>query len=93
MKYLTFLDYSVLEAAGHSTEASLQEKAKEIQALKEQMTQSRQQIKDQFQAYEAKMNEFVHEIQNRLNQGEVSRPYRNFRLKKMTEILDREVPG
>jgi hypothetical protein len=37
MKYLTFLDYSVLEAAGHSTEASLQGKAKEIQALKEQM--------------------------------------------------------
>jgi hypothetical protein len=37
MKYLTFLDYSVLEAAGHSTEASLQEKSKEIQALKEQM--------------------------------------------------------
>jgi len=37
MKYLTFLDYSLLEAAGHSTEASLQEKAKEIQALKEKM--------------------------------------------------------
>jgi integrase len=37
MKYLTFLDYSLLEAAGHSTEASIQEKAKEIQALKEQM--------------------------------------------------------
>jgi integrase len=37
MKYLTFLDYSLLEAAGHSTEARLQEKAKEIQALKEQM--------------------------------------------------------
>ena len=37
MKYLTFLDYSLLEAAGHSTEASLQEKTKEIQALKEQM--------------------------------------------------------
>jgi integrase len=37
MKYLTFLDYSLLEAAGHNTEARLQEKAKEIQALKEQM--------------------------------------------------------
>ena len=37
MKYFTFLDYSLLEAAGHSTEARLQEKAKEIQSLKEQM--------------------------------------------------------
>ena len=34
MKYLTFLDYSFLEAAGHSTEARLQETAKEIQPLK-----------------------------------------------------------
>jgi hypothetical protein len=30
-------EISYLEAAGHSTEARLQEKAKEIQALKEQM--------------------------------------------------------
>ncbi|HYA83570.1 MAG TPA: hypothetical protein VEH06_09010, partial [Candidatus Bathyarchaeia archaeon] len=33
MKYLTFLDYSLLEA-GHSTEASLQEKDKEIEELR-----------------------------------------------------------
>jgi len=43
MKYLIFLDYSILEAAGHSTEASLQ--AREIQALKEQMAK----IEDQAQ--------------------------------------------
>jgi hypothetical protein len=36
MKYLTFLDYSLLEAAGHSTEADLEIKSKEIAALKQQ---------------------------------------------------------
>ncbi len=45
MKYLTFLDYSVLEAAGHSTEARIQEKAKEIQALKEQMAKIKDEAK------------------------------------------------
>lgn len=44
MKYLTFLDYTLLEARGRSTETSLQEKDREIQALKAQMTQTEQQI-------------------------------------------------
>lgn len=34
MKYLTFLDYSMLEASGRSVEAKLTEKEKEIQQLK-----------------------------------------------------------
>ena len=33
MKYLTFLDYSTLEASGKSVEAKLSEKEKEIQLL------------------------------------------------------------
>jgi hypothetical protein len=37
MKYIKFLDYSLLEAAGHSAEVSIQEKTKEIQGLKEQL--------------------------------------------------------
>jgi hypothetical protein len=36
MKYLTFLDYTVLEARGRTTEADLEVKVKEIRALREQ---------------------------------------------------------
>jgi integrase len=36
MKYLTFLDYTTLQAAGRSTEADLEAKAKEIAALRQQ---------------------------------------------------------
>jgi 7,8-dihydro-6-hydroxymethylpterin-pyrophosphokinase len=35
MKYLTFLDYSTLEATGKSIEAKLQQKDKEIHTLRE----------------------------------------------------------
>jgi peptidoglycan hydrolase CwlO-like protein len=35
MKYLTFLDYTTLEARGKSIEANLQEKDREIAGLKE----------------------------------------------------------
>jgi integrase len=37
MKYLTFLDYTTLEATGKNIESKLSEKDKEIQSLKEQM--------------------------------------------------------
>jgi hypothetical protein len=80
-----------LTVAGHIEQGHKNEK--EMQALRNEMAQSKQEIKDQFQAYEAKMNEFVHDIQSRLNQEEVSRPYRSFRLNTMTEILDRTAPG
>jgi hypothetical protein len=39
------------------------------------------------------MAEVVHDLQSRLNQEEVSRPYRDFMLDKMMEILDRAAPG
>lgn len=35
MKYLTFLDYSTLEATGKNIEAKLTEKEKEIQLLRQ----------------------------------------------------------
>jgi integrase len=39
MKYLTFLDYTTLDAAGKSIEAKLSEKDQEIQAMKEKMSE------------------------------------------------------
>ncbi len=39
MKYLTFLDYKTLDAAGRSIEAKLSEKDQEIEALKKKMTE------------------------------------------------------
>jgi small-conductance mechanosensitive channel len=70
----------------------------EMHELKQQMAQSKQEIKDQFQAYEDKIHEFVHDIQSSLNQEEKSRPSLtpgslNFMLKKMREILDHKAPG
>jgi DNA polymerase sigma len=69
------------------------QKDREMHELREQMAQSKQEIKEQFQAHEAKMNEFVHDIQSRLNQEEAARPYRNMMVDKMREILDRVAPG
>ncbi len=66
MKYLTFLDYSLLEAAGHSTEASLQEKTKEIQALQEQMVKMSGLVEKLKSAVELYKPVFVSEMQ-RLN--------------------------
>jgi hypothetical protein len=42
MKYLTFLDYSTVEAVGTSFAARLQEKDSEIQQLKQEIAASRQ---------------------------------------------------
>jgi integrase/recombinase XerD len=67
-------------------------KDQEILELKEQMVQSKQEIKDQFQAYEAKMNEFVHDVQSRLI-SEEEQSNRVFVMDKMREILDRTAPG
>lgn len=39
MKYLTFLDYTILDAAGKSVEAKLSEKDQEIEALKKKMAE------------------------------------------------------
>lgn len=39
MKYLTFLDYTTLDAAGKSVEAKLSEKDQEIEALKKKMAE------------------------------------------------------
>ena len=46
MKYLTFLDYTVLEAKGKSTDAKLAEKDKEMEELKSKMAQMNEMITD-----------------------------------------------
>jgi integrase len=47
MKYLTFLDYSTLEARGKSIEAKLQEKDREMNAMKEKYESELQAIRDE----------------------------------------------
>jgi small-conductance mechanosensitive channel len=69
-----------------------EKKDQETYELKQQMAQSKQEIKDQFQAYEAKINEFVHDIQSMLPSKEEESAL-NFTMDKMREILDRAVPG
>lgn len=52
MKYLTFLDYGVLEATGKSIEAKLSEKDSEVQAMKmkyeQDMKTMREEMNQQF---------------------------------------------
>jgi hypothetical protein len=71
----------------------IQAKDREIHELKEQMAQSKQEIKDRFQAYEAKMVDFVHDMQSRLNGAEMATSTRSLVMKEMTEKLDRVAPG
>jgi integrase len=47
MKYLTFLDYSILEARGKSIEAKLREKDQEIDLMKEKYESELQAIRDE----------------------------------------------
>ena len=47
MKYLTFLDYTSLEARGKSIEAKLSEKDREMQAMKQKYDQDLQAIREE----------------------------------------------
>jgi len=70
----------------------MESKEKEIHELKELMDQSKQEIKDQFQAYESKLADFIRDTQSRLNQEETSRSNDKMVTDKMREILDRVGP-
>jgi hypothetical protein len=67
-------------------------KEQEILELKDQMAQSKQEIKDRFQAYESKMAEFVHNIQTSLKSEETQHKVSSLVMAKMREILDRVAP-
>jgi integrase len=72
MKYLTFLDYSLLEAAGHGTEASLQEKAKEIQALRNEILETKaaqQKKEDEMQEQIEEMRDLYQGLIKTLNEA------------------------
>ncbi|MGH9986439.1 MAG: hypothetical protein ACRD8W_21050, partial [Nitrososphaeraceae archaeon] len=49
MKYLTFLDYTTLEARGKSIEAKLQEKDKEIYLIREKYEQDLQAVREEME--------------------------------------------
>ena len=60
MKYLTFLDYSTLEATGKNIEAKLSEKEKEIQQLRQRdsvNTDAIANLSDQVMKLMAEVNE------------------------------------
>ena len=60
IKYLTFLDYSTLEATGKNIEAKLSEKEKEIQILRQRdadNTDSIASLSDKMQELVAKVHE------------------------------------
>ena len=50
MKYLTFLDYSALEATGKSIEAKLKEKDSEMQAMRTKYEQDMQKMREEMES-------------------------------------------
>jgi hypothetical protein len=79
-----------LTVAGHIEQAH--QKEREMQDLRNEMAQSKQEIKDRFQAYESKMAEFVHDIQASLNHEETQHKVSTLVMQKMREILGRVAP-
>jgi hypothetical protein len=72
MKYLTFLDYSMLEVAEKRVEAQLAQKDKEIEIMKEQFDLLREKQKQ-------RENDFVElksavEFQDKINAGVIADP-------------------
>jgi len=57
------------------------------------MVQSKQEIKDRFQAYESQMADFIHDIQHSLNQAEIDRSSNKMIRDKMAEIIEHLAPG
>jgi len=64
MKYLTFLDYTTLQASGKSIEAKLYEKEKEIQSIKQKYDQDIQTVRDE-------MNQQFKQIMSMIQQNPV----------------------
>src|SRR5215469_12542684 len=64
-----------------------------FQALRNEMVQSKIEIKDRFKAYEDKMADFIHDIQSSLNQAEIDRSSNKMIRDKMAEIIERVAPG
>jgi hypothetical protein len=65
MKYLTFLDYTMLESTGKSIEAKLSEKEKEIQMLRQQdqmKDQEMQSMKEQIETIEQSQRQSFEEF-------------------------------
>lgn len=68
MKYLTFLDYTTLQATGKNIEAKLQEKDIEIQNLRQNYTQDIENMKEQMLTIEKSQVEtrnLLHELRLR----------------------------
>ena len=68
MKYLTFLDYTTLQATGKNIEAKLQEKDIEIQNLRQKYTQDIENMKEQMLTIEKSQVEtrnLLHELRLR----------------------------
>ena len=59
MKYLTFLDYTTLEARGKSIEANLQEKDREIAGLNEKYDKEIVLLKDEMRFMRELLNSTI----------------------------------
>jgi hypothetical protein len=73
MKYLTFLDYSMLEAAEKRVEAQLAQKDKEIEIMKEQFDLLRERQKQRENDF-VKLKSVVEFLKDKINAGVIAEP-------------------
>lgn len=59
MKYLTFLDYEILDAKGKSIEAKLQEKDREIYSIKEKYEQDLREMREDMKIWKIDFNKYL----------------------------------
>ena len=80
MKYLTFLDYTALEARGKSIESKLSEKDREMQAMKQKYEHDIQRIREETNQ---RFNQIMSMIQHNPKLAQV----------KPEALLDRRIGG
>ena len=91
MKYLTFLDYTVLEATGKNIEGKLEEKEKEIQLLRQRdqiKDQELQSMKDHIQAIEQSQRQSFEEFKQE-NRHIIAEAMAKFTAQLPKKALDR----
>jgi predicted RNase H-like nuclease (RuvC/YqgF family) len=88
MKYLTFLDYTALQAMGRSTEADLEVKEKEIAALRGMMERSNLEMDNEIQALRQHLSQLQNTIESSKSEMMAER---NEKARLHTEMFRRDL--
>jgi integrase len=88
MKYLTFLDYTTLEATGKSIEAKISEKEKEIQGLEDKMKSMEESQRQSFEEFKQENRHFIAEAMTKFKATLSPKALERFSRKPIIEVLE-----